>query len=111
MVNIKSLVTYGFAEANLLSRKTKLKTYRRSLLRGKLDALSKKSFFKWLRQSHIRVNPCNPYNPRNPWLISSCLSVFVAILIMQNKPKFPQNRPIVCSCNTRSYKNTPPFLA
>jgi len=57
--NIKPLETYGFPEANLLSRKTKLKTHRRSLLRGKLNALSKKPFEKWHRQSPISVNPCN----------------------------------------------------
>jgi len=32
--NNKHLETYGFAEADLLSLKTKLKTYRRSSLRG-----------------------------------------------------------------------------
>jgi len=57
-LNIKCLETYGFAEAELLSRKTKIKTYRRSLLRGKSNALSKKPFEKWHRQSLIRVNPC-----------------------------------------------------
>jgi len=55
--NIKRLEAYGFAEADLLSRKTKIKTYRRSSLRGKLNALSKKPFAKWLRQSPTRVNP------------------------------------------------------
>jgi hypothetical protein len=63
---MKHLETYGFAEADLLSLKTKLKTYRRSSLRGKLNALSKKPFEKWLRQSPIRVNP------RNPCLKNSC---------------------------------------
>jgi len=57
--NIKRLETYGFAEADLLSRKTMLKTDRRSLLRGKLNALSKKPFEKWHRQSPISVNLCN----------------------------------------------------
>jgi len=90
MINIKCLETYGFAEADLLSRKTKLKTYRRSLLRGKLNALSKKPFEKWHRQSLIRVNSCvfvvNSLclsalvakiciNPCNPRLIISVLSV------------------------------------
>jgi len=57
--NNKHLETYGFAEADLLSLKTKLKTYRRSSLRGKLNVLSKKPFEKWPRQSPIRVNLCN----------------------------------------------------
>ena len=104
--NIERLETYqatadfaptsGFAMADLLSRKTKLKTYRRSSLRGKLNALSKKPFEKWRRQSPIRVNSCVfvvNFNylcvlglsrqslcdggcPR--WLNSSCLSAFVA---------------------------------
>ncbi len=83
--NIKRLETYratagfaptsGFAEADLLSRKTKLKTHRRSLFRGKSNALSKKPFEKWHRQSPISVNPCNLCNL---WLNSSCLSAFVA---------------------------------
>jgi len=72
MVNIKRLEAYGFAESDLLSLKTNLKTYRRSSLRGKLIALSKKTFEKWLRQSIIRVNSC-------PFVVnSSCFSAFVA---------------------------------
>ena len=45
---------FSFAEAGLLSRKTKLKTDHRSLLRGKLKALSKKPFAKWLVKPYLR---------------------------------------------------------
>ena len=30
---------------------------------------------------------------------------------MQNKPNFPKNRAIVCSCKAEGYENEPPFLA
>jgi len=70
--NIERLEAYGSAAADLLSRKTKLKTYRRSSLRGKLNALSKKPFEKWHRQSPICVNSCVLV------VNSLCLSALVA---------------------------------
>jgi len=121
MFNKKRLETYratagfaptsGFAEADLLSLKTKLKTYRRSSLRGKLNALSKKPFEKWLRQSPISVNSC-------PFVVNFNYLCALGVLgglnmnsFMQNKPNFHKNRVDINYGNTESCEYAHRFLA